>query len=276
MSNVSGYGDNRTFRNSIPPREPYYYITATLDLAGKLANNKVYYLNKLNNFEYLNTAKTAYPNPDDFPGYYYLENQVLIGEVGLSASADLTASNGAAVVSTLDIVTVERAGGVAILTLANPVASYGFQVGDLINVSGITNNGNAFNTAVNVYVPITAINNTNLEYANAGANFGPQAAAGTGVISTLLSFQVGGVFAPSTGSTLIDTWSGPSGNVPGPINKDELQNGQVCYYGTEPNLTDNVLLGSSRYIGLRLSGLLASQPILAGKIYVTLKVYPKF
>lgn len=93
MSNLSGIGDNKTYRGSLPPREPYYYIRANLDLSGQSANDKVYYFNRDNSFAYADARKFAYPNPDSYPGYYMIEDNAVIGEVAVYSNPDLVQSD---------------------------------------------------------------------------------------------------------------------------------------------------------------------------------------
>jgi hypothetical protein len=56
-----------------------------------------------------------------------------------------------------------------------------------------------------------------------------------------LLFEVGGAYKPSialfpslVNDDSVDVWSGPTGNVPGAIDNDQLLNAQICYYGKEP------------------------------------------
>jgi len=276
MSNISGYGDNKTFRGNLPARDPYYYINASLDLSGKTGNDKIYYLNKLNDFSYLNTASFAYPNPDTFPEYYYLDDGALVGEVCLSASPELVASAQPVTLAAVVTLVARSAGGIATLTLSSSPANFGLQTGDKVLVSGINNDSGSFNTG-STYVTITVVGNT-IRYSNNVGTipFASVAPTGTPLLQTELSFQVGGAYAPSTGSDLIYTWSGPTGNVPGTVLLSELQDAQICYYGTQPTINESSLLGVNRYVALRVSGGLSSTPILSGKVAVTIKVYPRF
>lgn len=85
-----------------------------------------------------------------------------------------------------------------------------------------------------------------------------------------LNFEVGGVYKPSIAldQTLspadlllahsMDVWGGPTGYVPGSITVAELEDGQVCYYGREPedpqlNPENDAGLefGSRRYLALK-------------------------
>jgi hypothetical protein len=85
-----------------------------------------------------------------------------------------------------------------------------------------------------------------------------------------LNFEVGGVYKPSIAldqsinpadlatAQSMDVWGGPTGNVPGPITVDQLENAQVCYYGREPadpqpnpENVDNLEFGSRRYLAVR-------------------------
>ena len=95
MSNLSGVPDNKTFRGSKLPGEPYYYIRANLDLSGVELNvegNNVFYFNAENSFAYANKAKFAYPNPDAYPGFHLIDSNNVIGEVSVYANPDLEAN----------------------------------------------------------------------------------------------------------------------------------------------------------------------------------------
>lgn len=179
MSNLSGFGDNKTYRSSVPPADPYFYISANLDLTGlevgqNEENNYIYYFNKENNFDYLNTQK--YPNPDNYGGYYMLDDNMVIGEVTV---------------------------------YCNPAVKYEF-----------------------------------------------------GNVDDLL-FEVGGAYKPSialfpslVNDDSVDVWSGPTGNVSGPIDNDQLLNAQICYYGKEPEnphaSPDNRPSESRKYLVLNI------------------------
>jgi hypothetical protein len=80
----SGHGDNLLFRSHQPVKEPYYYISAQLDLSGKNALNKVYYFNKDNNFSYMSVR--------DYAAYYKLDDNSLISEVVAYCSPDFAYS----------------------------------------------------------------------------------------------------------------------------------------------------------------------------------------
>lgn len=144
MSNLSGIGDNKTYRGSLPPREPYYYIRANLDLSGKAADNKVYYFNRDNSFAYTDGSKTGYPNPDSYPGYYMIEDNAVIGEVAVYNNPELTYSSGAEGelhIPAANLIAVSRTGGVASLILDAPASSFGLAPGDYISVLGFSNSG---------------------------------------------------------------------------------------------------------------------------------------
>lgn len=285
MSNVSGIGDNKTYRGSLPPREPYYYIQAHLDLAGKKANDTFFYFNKENNFNYLNTAVTAYPDPANYRGYYTIDTNALIGEVTVYANSDLALSEGSAnvIASGVQIVSVQRASGVAKITLSGSALSvFKLRPGDLIKVSDITNDAGGFNTAV--FVPITGISGLNsevIEYADAGLDFGSALATGaTRKIEAQVVIQVGGAYAPTnavpdfTSVFGLDVWSGPTGYVPGNLLVSEVADSQILYYGKEPS--EVFFLGLRPYLALRLGGGNATNTVVSGKLFVVIKVYPKF
>lgn len=289
MSNVSGIGQNKTYRGSVPRKEPYYYIRASLDLAGKKANNVISWFNQENNYNYLSTEPNIYhPNPADYDKYYKIDNNSLVGEVNVYSSNDLVFSESNLtndfsneLASDAQLVSVARASGTASLTLSvSAFEDLNLRVGDHIQVSGVTNDADSFNTGA--FVPITAISGTNgevIEYTNAGSDFGPAAATGTSkLLEGQITLQVGGAYLPSspdlTTALGLDLWGGPTGNVPGNIIVSELQDGQICYYGSEPN--DLFLLGQRPYLAMRLGGGNSSNSIVSGKIHVVVKVYVKY
>jgi hypothetical protein len=192
MSNLSGYGDNKTYRGSALPREPYYYIRANLDLSNVMFDDReehVFYFNKENSYAYLDRSKQSYPNPDQYPGFHLIDDNNLIGEVAVYTNPDLEADE----------------------------------------------------------------------------NLGQ------------LSFFVGGLYRPSSESTSMDVWGGPTGNSPGALSAEQLSNGQSCYYGAEPldpaYSSDD---GMRRYLGLKITGTSDGQVLLKGNLFVVVKVYPKF
>lgn len=80
----SGHGDNLLFRSGQASVEPYYYISAQLDLSGKNAKNKIYYFNKDNNFAYMSVR--------DYAGYYKIDENSVISEVVVYCSPDFAYS----------------------------------------------------------------------------------------------------------------------------------------------------------------------------------------
>lgn len=85
-----------------------------------------------------------------------------------------------------------------------------------------------------------------------------------------LNFEVGGVYKPSIAlredlspadlllAHSMDVWGGPTGNIPGQISVAQLEDGQACYYGKEPQDPQpnppndaNLVYGSRRYLALR-------------------------
>lgn len=184
--NFTGGQDNKAFRTDIPPQAPYYYISAYLDLTGLHTGGSaetdpyIFYFNRENNFNYLD--RRLYPSPDNYGGFYMIDENSVIGEVTV---------------------------------YANPSIIYEGDIDDL-------------------------------------------------------KFEVGGVYRPSIAldeslspadlliAQSMDVWGGPTGNVPGEITVDELENGQVCYYGREPedpqaNPENDAGLefGSRRFLALR-------------------------
>lgn len=279
MSNVSGIGQNKTYRGSLPPKEPYYYIRASLDLSGQKANNVVLWLNKENNYNYLTQKPNIYhPDPLQYDQYIKIDSNAVIGEVCVSANPNLVFSESDVendysntLAEGVEIVSVARASGEAQLTLSvDPYNDLNLRVGDLIQVSGITNDTNSFNTTV--FVPITGFvgagpTYTTLTYANAGSDILiPLVALGADkLLEGQITLAVGGSFLPYVG---LQFWGGPTGNEPGNLTVSELHDGQICYYGAEPS-------GAS-YAVLRLGGGSATNTIVSGKVYVVIKVYPKF
>jgi hypothetical protein len=65
----------------------------------------------------------------------------------------------------------------------------------------------------------------------------------TGLLDEL-SFDIGGAYKPSialdtspvdaTERQSLDVWGGPTGNTPGSITVNQLEDAQICYYGREP------------------------------------------
>jgi len=151
---------NKTFQAVSTGNEPYYYISAHLDLTGlytgsiESSNPYIVYFNKENNYNYLDT--TLHPNVDEYGGFYPLDDNSVIGEITVFANPDL-------------------------------------------------------------------------EY--------------TGVLNTL-EFDIGGAYKPSVALDAspvnvsvrqsLDLWGGPTGNTSGPITAFQLENAQVCHYGSEP------------------------------------------
>lgn len=271
MSNVSGIGQNKSYRGSVPAKDPYYYIRAQLDLTGIKANDVHLYFNKDNSFAYLNTAVNAYPNPDNYPKYITIDDNSLVGEVTVYSNSDLAFSEGESntIASGSDLVNVERSSGVAKLTLSASVVNvFKLRVGDLIKVSGVTNDPGGFNTSG--FVAITGISGVNgeiLEYNDAGLDFPSAPATGTTkLLEGQIIVQVGGSSTPSTPFTVMNLWAGPTGNVPGNILLSELADSQICYYGTEPLLP---------YLSLRLAGGNSTNVITSGTLFVVVKVYKK-
>ena len=84
---------NRTFQATDKINPPYYYITAHLDLTGlytgapESSNPYILYFNRENNYNYLNPQ--LYPDPDNYTGFYPLDEHSIIGEVAVYANPDL-------------------------------------------------------------------------------------------------------------------------------------------------------------------------------------------
>jgi hypothetical protein len=359
---LSGYGDNLVYRSNVASADPYYYISAQLNLAGKGAVNNVYYFNKDNNYEYLKNK--------NYSGFHKVDSNAVISEVTsfllsdlvyaggdstlrvsavdllgvarnpssigtlyLSASPSsfnlsqgdyinvsdvtnsansfntsvpaevLSVSDAVNRVSGADIVSVERAAGVATITLSGTPASFNLANGNMITISGITNDSNSFNGTV----VITSVVGNTFTYANTGptAVIVTTAALGsskliqstafitynnngvlvanaqlaTGAnrkIETPILALIGGSYAPLSGATDLELWAGPSGNIPAPLSPVELGYAQSCQYGQEPVMNDNPLLGSQKYLAVKMVGGTNSNKIVSGILSVLIKVYPKF
>lgn len=86
MTDLSGIGSNLTFTNGVPPKAPYYYITAHLDLSGaKVVDQEgtlTYYFNRDNNLNYLNSQSEGYY------GFYQIDSNAVIGDVVLYSNPD--------------------------------------------------------------------------------------------------------------------------------------------------------------------------------------------
>lgn len=87
MTDLSGIGSNLTFSNGIPPKAPYYYITAHLDLSGvHLGDNNqlTYYFNSDNSLVYLDSLVS--PN---YHNFHMIGSNAVIGDVVLYSNPDL-------------------------------------------------------------------------------------------------------------------------------------------------------------------------------------------
>jgi hypothetical protein len=82
-----------TFSNGIPPKAPYYYISAHLDLSGvHLGQNEslTYYFNGDNSLVYLDSLVS--PN---YHNYHMIGSNAVIGDVVLYSNPDLVLGEGA-------------------------------------------------------------------------------------------------------------------------------------------------------------------------------------
>lgn len=183
---LNGGQDNKAFRSGASPEQPYYYISAYLNLVGlhtgviEETDPYIFYFNKENNFNYLD--RRLYPTPDDYGKFYTIDDNSVIGEVTV---------------------------------YANPSIIYEGDIDDLnLEIGGVYRPGIALNQSI----------------------------------------------APADLSLAqsMDVWGGPTGNVPGQLTVDEVENGQVCFYGREPadpdpnpSNEDNLEFGSRRFLALR-------------------------
>jgi hypothetical protein len=91
--NLSGSQYNKAFQAVSTRNEPYYYISAHLDLtdlytgAPSSSNPYIIYFNKENNYNYLDM--NLHPNPDEYGGFYPIDDNSVIGEVTVYANPDL-------------------------------------------------------------------------------------------------------------------------------------------------------------------------------------------
>lgn len=357
----SGHGDNIVFRSNKGSADPYYCISAQLDLTGKSASNAVYYFNMDNNYDYVVN--------NNYNGFYKIDSHSVISEV-VSFSSDIAyeggsgesrissgnliavARNGSSVAtlflnaspssfnvfagdyivvsgisndsnsfntavptmvtsasaavskaSGAQIVNVSRNGSnVATITLSGTAASFGLATGDVVSVSGITNDSGNFNTSIPV--SITVSGNT-FTYSNTGALFGSAAATGalkdvsypanikysdpgavvsvvaaagaSRNVSTPILLLVGGAYKPSSNSQSIDIWGGPSGNLSAPISLAQMNVSQSCHYGSEPAYpASDPMLGSRKFLAVKVIGGNNSNMLSSGIVSVVVKVYSKF
>jgi len=194
-----------------------------------------------------------------------------------------------------NIVSVERDGSnVATITLSGPASGFGLATGDVVLVSGISNDSNSFNTPVPVAITVSGSTFTysstggvilitaalgaskdvsfpaNIQYSDPGSDVSVVAAAGgSRNISTPILFLIGGAHAPSSGLSSIDIWGGPTGNVAAPVSIDQLNVSQSCYYGSEPNDA------AKKFLAVKLVGGNTSNQF-SGILSIVVKVYPKF
>lgn len=350
--NLSGYGDNLVYRNNIASADPYYYISAQLDLSGRSASNGIFYFNKDNDFSYLVNKNYA--------GFHKIDTNAVIAEVvafslpemsydgsdplvrvpvgsilAVSRNASVAtiylnaspssfnlflgdyisvsgitndsnsfntsepvaisfASPAVSKVAGANIVSVARAGSTATITLSGPASGFGLATGNVVLVSGITNDSNSFNTPVPVAINVSGNTFTysstggvigttaalgaskdvsfpaNIQYSDPGSDVSVVAAAGASRnISTPILFLIGGAHAPSSGLSSIDIWGGPTGNVAAPVSIDQLNISQACYYGSEPNDA------AKKFLAVKLVGGNTSNKF-SGILSIVVKVYPKF
>lgn len=91
--NSSGSQYNKAFQAVSTKNEPYYYISAHLDLTGlytgepSSSNPYIVYFNKENNYNYLDT--NLHPNIDEYGGFYPIDDNSVIGEVTVYTNPDL-------------------------------------------------------------------------------------------------------------------------------------------------------------------------------------------
>lgn len=93
MTDLSGKDANRVFRTNAPSGEPYYYITASMDLTDlEVGEDYVYYFTQENNFSYLD--KKQYASAMDYAGYHMIDQNSTIGEIVVYTSPNVEYSYG--------------------------------------------------------------------------------------------------------------------------------------------------------------------------------------
>jgi hypothetical protein len=94
MTDLSGIDSNKVFRNALPPSAPYYYIRASLDLAGLVLDEPnedievphiTLYFNRDNNYDYLDPK-------NDYHGFHVIESNGVIGDVVVYSNSDLVSN----------------------------------------------------------------------------------------------------------------------------------------------------------------------------------------
>jgi hypothetical protein len=178
--NFSGNEENKVYRGSLHPREPYYYIRASLDLSEKSINNQVYYFNVDNDWKYLD-------NPALYRNFYRVDDNALIGDV--TVYSDLAFDAGSAFgPSNSQIVSVSRSSGVATIALNAAPSTFGLQNDDYVVISGILNNAGGFDSATPVKISVSG---NNISYENGSGNYGGVRASGVQI--TTVARSAGGV-----------------------------------------------------------------------------------
>jgi hypothetical protein len=81
---LSGLESNKVFKTGSLPALPYYYVSATLDLAGAVYGG-TYYFNYDNNYEYASVR--------DYSNYVVVDENVIISEVVVYANQDIVATD---------------------------------------------------------------------------------------------------------------------------------------------------------------------------------------
>jgi hypothetical protein len=94
MTDLSGIDSNKVFGNALLPSAPYYYVQASLDLAGLVLNEPneeievphiTLYFNRDNNYDYL-TPK------DGYHGLHVVESNSVIGDVVVYSNSELVSN----------------------------------------------------------------------------------------------------------------------------------------------------------------------------------------
>ena len=91
MTDLSGIGSNKTFKTSLAPNAPYYYISTHLDLSGVVVPSEgiTYYFNKDNNLGYMLTSLTPGIGYEDYHKFHMIDENAVIGEVVIFSNPDL-------------------------------------------------------------------------------------------------------------------------------------------------------------------------------------------
>jgi hypothetical protein len=77
MTDLTGSDSNSVFKSNAQPVQPYYYISAHLDISG-MQLGQTFYFNKDNNLSYLDPKKD---NDGGYYNYWLIDSNAVIGDV---------------------------------------------------------------------------------------------------------------------------------------------------------------------------------------------------